>query len=147
MIGFNSTPCGLSFGGAGGGGGFFGTARGLGYPDDKGFVVGGGAGAGGGFVYSNASSFDDFKGPFDTTQYNFFVVTLEIDESIPRGTYVWSLTGGKGLAVGITHLQTYTPSWLIFETRKKCTCSEPPKSRNGLPLPAPVAAPTPTPRP
>jgi hypothetical protein len=97
LVGFNSTPCGLSFGGAGSVGGFFGTGRGLGYPDDKGAVVGGGAGAGGGIVYSNASSFDELAGPFETTRYNFFVVTLEIDESIPRKTYVWSLTGGKGI--------------------------------------------------
>ena len=82
MVGFNSKPCGLSFGGAGGGGGFFGSGGGLGYPDDNGAVVGGGAAAGGGPFYSNASSFEDLTGSFDTNQYNFFIVTLQIDESV-----------------------------------------------------------------
>jgi RHS repeat-associated protein len=123
MIGFNDHNTGgrkVSLGGAGS----FGFSGGdtYSYPDQseernptRGGGLGATLGAGGGVFWSNAKSFADLKGTFETTIISTpWGVGVEIDKSGP--TYIVSITGGKGLGAGIFHFKTNTPEWTIWET-------------------------------
>ena len=108
LLGFNSKPFGLSFGGAGGAVDSLGAAEALDILTttvpllvaERPQVV---------VPFIQMHRVSKISPGLSTPQYNFFIITLQIDESIPRKTFVWSLTAGPGKAVGITHLQTYTP--------------------------------------
>jgi RHS repeat-associated protein len=72
-------------------------------------------GAGGGLFWSNAESFAELAGTFETTIISTpWGVGLEIDKS--GSTYVGALTVGKGWGFGILHFKTNTPTGSIWET-------------------------------
>lgn len=77
-----------------------GIARGhiVGHTTGKDYVKGAYAGLGAGITFGNATSNDQLRGPFDTTSWNFFFLSIQIAKSGD----IWqeSITAGPG-AVGV----------------------------------------------
>jgi RHS repeat-associated protein len=101
-----------------GGAGSAGFSAGENYSYPSSDTIGGGLGAtfgaGAGGFWSNAVSFKDLAGPFETTIIATPLVGIEIDKS--GDTYVVSVTAGKGWGGGIFHLKTNTPNWTTWES-------------------------------
>ena len=115
VFGYNITSDGITVGGAYGGGAFgnwVDTTNNQRSAGD-GFSVGGSVGAGPAFFFSNASSFDQLKGPFITTQINTPLFTFEWNEA-EGGVHTISI-GGPSYGLSFMTLRTYTPECLVGE--------------------------------
>jgi len=99
-----------------GGAGSFGTVLtdeapmpGFGYPGEEGWGYGLAVGLGPGVSKSNAQTFSELKGPFDTTIIATPIITLQFDSAVNDTTRVINWSGPSGL--GVFHFRTTTPSW------------------------------------
>jgi RHS repeat-associated protein len=117
-----SVNAGASFSGNGGIGaaGSFGAVitdegigPGFGYPSDEGYGYGLAASAGPGIFYSNARTYEQLQGPFETTIIATPIVTLQFDSAIGDSVRVFQFSGPSGL--GIFHFQTTTPHWATVD--------------------------------
>lgn len=115
VFGYNITSDGVRVGGAYSGGAFgnyvdsSNNQRGAG----NGFSIGGSAGVGPAFFFSNASSFNDLRGPFETIQINTPLFSLEWNRG-EGGIHTISI-GGPSYGASIMALMTYTPECLAGE--------------------------------
>lgn len=90
-----------------------GVTPGFGYPSDEGWGYGFAATAGPGVFYSNAATYADLRGPFDTTIISTPIITLQYDSAVGDITRVFSFSGPSGL--GIFHFRTTTPAWSTLD--------------------------------
>jgi RHS repeat-associated protein len=118
----SSVNAGVNFSGNGGIGvaGSFGTVitdegigPGFGYPSDEAYGYGLAASAGPGLFYSNAATYADLRGPFDTTIIATPIITIQYDSAVGDATRVFSFSGPSGL--GIFHFRTTTPAWSTID--------------------------------
>jgi RHS repeat-associated protein len=107
-VGFANDGKNLKFGSAGSLGGWADT------PSCDRWAYGAAAGAGGGIFVSNATSFEDLNGYFDSYQAALGPIG-GVEIAYSGDIWTFSYTYGRGAGVGITHYQTYTPDWTTRE--------------------------------
>lgn len=98
--------------------GRFGTASGAGVFSENGHAAGTAAGVGGGLFWSNADSFYDLQGAFNTTLISYSFIGVQIDHGYSStGGSVWvvSVTAGKSSGGGVANFNTYTPPSSVGE--------------------------------
>jgi hypothetical protein len=107
VVGFANNGDNIKLGTAGSVGGWADTPR-----TDR-WALGASAGAGGGIFVSNAQSFDQLNGGFDS--YQVAVGPLNFEYAYSGDVWTFSGVVARGTGGGITHYQTYTPDWSTHE--------------------------------